>query len=239
VVQNPRKYEHCTLVMKVTFGLDSKRDAVYLTEESIAMTKAPVRKTVAVYVRVSTVGQNEAGQKAEIQRWLDNHALHGTVKWFIDKGKSANNLNRPAFASLQQAIFDGDCDTVIVYKLDRISRRLRDGINVLCDWCERGIRVVSVTQNFELRDSMGKFTAHLLMLIAEFEQETRRERQAAGIQVAKKAGKYKGRKPGTTKTDPTRAQALRDKGLTVIEIAKALGVSRKTVFLYLKATRAA
>ena len=68
----------------------------------------------------------------------------------------------------------------------------------------------------------------MLLGIAEMEQETRRERQAAGIAAAKKAGKYWGREPGTTKAEPEQALRLRAKGLRVDEIAKSLGVSRNT-----------
>ena len=65
------------------------------------------------------------------------------------------------------------------------------------------------------------------------ELEYRRERQAAGIAVAKKRGAYLGRLPGTTKATSTRAMALRAKGLAVPEIANALGVSERTAFRYL------
>ncbi len=61
----------------------------------------------------------------------------------------------------------------------------------------------------------------------------RRERQSAGINVAKKAGVYKGRQRGTTKGKPERAKNLRSQGLSVEEIANAMAVSRRTVFRYL------
>jgi DNA invertase Pin-like site-specific DNA recombinase len=69
--------------------------------------------------------------------------------------------------------------------------------------------------------------------LAEIEQEYRRERQAAGIAVAKRHGVYRGRVKGTTKATPARAQTLRTRGLSVPEIATALGVSPRTVFRYL------
>jgi DNA invertase Pin-like site-specific DNA recombinase len=80
--------------------------------------------------------------------------------------------------------------------------------------------------------------AAILFGIAEMEQETRRERQAGGIAVAKKAGKYRGRKTGTTKAKPERALKLRANGLSVNEIAKSLGVSRNTVFVYFRKAKA-
>lgn len=197
-------------------------------------------KSVACYVRVSTVGQNEAGQRAEIECWLTGNGVEpGAVRWYVDKGKSGDNLKRPAFERLQRDVFAGDVGTVIVYKLDRLSRSLQDGMNVLCDWCKVGLRVVSTTQQIDFNGTIGQIIANVLLGIGQMEQETRRERQAAGIREAKKAGKYLGRKHGTTKAkDPGRAADLRAKGLTVLEVAKSLGVSRNTVFVYLRQEKA-
>lgn len=195
-------------------------------------------RLVACYVRVSTVGQNEAGQRAEIERWLSANGIPAeNVRWFIDK-KSGDSLDRPAFEALQKAVFAGQIGTVVVWRLDRLSRKLRDGINTLCDWCDRGLRVVSVTQGIDFNGTLGKMLAAVLLGVAEMEQETRRERQAVGIAEAKRQGKYRGRKPGTTKAKPARALRLQEKGLTVAEISAALGVSRNTVFRYLREAKA-
>ena len=188
--------------------------------------------SVGIYVRVSTVGQNEAGQRAEIERWLRGNGIQG-AKWYVDK-ESGDTLQRPAFERLQRDVFNGQITTIIVWKLDRLSRSMRDGINVLCDWLDRGLRFVSVTQEFDFKGAIGKMIAALLFGVAEMEQETRRERQAAGIGVAKQNGVYTGRKSGTTKAKPDRAKQLRDKGLSVAEIAKSLGVSVRSVHRYLK-----
>jgi DNA invertase Pin-like site-specific DNA recombinase len=186
----------------------------------------------AVYCRVSTTGQNLAGQRAEIERWLSGNGIRD-AKWFEDKA-TGTNLQRPAFAKLEKAIFNGEVKTVVVYKLDRLSRSLHEGINVLAKWCEKGLRVVSVTQQIDFNGVTGKMLAAVLLGVAEMEQETRRERQAAGIKAAKNRGVYLGRKSGTLKASPQRAVELRAKGNTDDEIAKALDVSRRTVQRYLR-----
>ncbi len=192
-----------------------------------------MNKHVACYVRTSTIGQNQAGQKREIQRWLAGNGIDSkNVSWYIDR-ESGDTLHRPDFERLQRDVFAGDVGTVVVWKLDRLSRKLRDGINTLCDWCERGLRIVSVTQQIDFNGTVGKMLAAVLLGVAEMEQETRRERQRAGIDAAKERGVYLGRKAGTTKAKPTRARKLRDKGLTPEEIGKAMGVSIRTVFRYL------
>jgi DNA invertase Pin-like site-specific DNA recombinase len=187
---------------------------------------------VAIYMRVSTVGQNTAGQKREIQRWLNGNGIVD-VRWYVDKA-TGDNTDRPAFQRLQKAVFGGEVKTVVVWKLDRLSRSLRDGINVLADWCDRGLRVVSVTQQIDFNGAVGKMLAAVLLGVAEMEQETRRERQAAGIAAAKERGVYNGRQPGTTKAKPKRAAELRGQGLSDSEVAAAMNVSRRTVQRYLR-----
>jgi DNA invertase Pin-like site-specific DNA recombinase len=194
-------------------------------------------KAVAAYIRVSTVGQNEASQREEISRWLAGSGLAGNVRWFVDK-KSGETLDRPALNELRAAIFRGEVGCVAVFKLDRLSRSLAEGVNLISDWCKRNVRLVAVSGGLDISGPCGKLVATVLLNLAEMETEIRRERQAAGIAVAKKAGKYKGRLRGTTKADPARALALKKKGLTAAEIGKSLGVSRVVVFRYLKAAAA-
>jgi DNA invertase Pin-like site-specific DNA recombinase len=190
---------------------------------------------IACYCRVSSRRQKLDSQKAEIARWLrGNSVKRSAVQWFEDV-ETGVTLQRPAFARMQQAIFEGVTKTVVVWKLDRLSRRQHEGITLLADWCERGVRVVVVTQQIDLRGALGRMVASVLFGLAEIEQEYRRERQAAGIAVAKVRGVYGGRQKGTTKAQPGRAKTLRDRGLTLREIAKALHISERTVSRYLSA----
>lgn len=193
---------------------------------------------LAAYCRVSSRRQRADSQVAEIKKWLDAHGYdQAQVGWYIDH-ETGKNLQRPEFERLQRDIFNGRVGTVIVWKLDRLSRRLRDGVNVLADWCERALKIVVITQQIELNGAVGRMIAALLLGLAEIELEYRQERQAAGIAVAKRKGMYKGRRKGTTKAEPARARQLRDRGLTVAEIAQALGTNKRTVQRYLKASSA-
>jgi DNA invertase Pin-like site-specific DNA recombinase len=192
--------------------------------------------TVAVYVRVSTRRQKDDSQRAEIERWLTANSIDSTqVTWYSDQ-ESGTTLKRPAFERLQRDVFDGKVKCIVLWKLDRLSRRLRDGVNILADWADRGLKVVVTSQQLEFHGSVGRMIAALLLGLAEIEWEFRKERQQAGIAVAKKHGIYKGRVKGTTKSKPDRAVELKDKGLTAAEISTALGVSERTVFRYLNAT---
>lgn len=189
--------------------------------------------TTACYCRTSTTRQKNDSQIAEIKKWLAAHSFDSSqVEWFIDQ-ESGKTLKRPGFERLQKAIFSGQVKTVVVWKLDRLSRRLKDGVNVLATWAEKGIRIVVVTQQLELDGPVGRMIAALLLGLAEIELEYRRERQMAGIAVARKKGVFLGRQQGTTKAKPDRAIELRRRGLKPAEIAQALGTSERTVQRYL------
>lgn len=188
---------------------------------------------IGVYLRVSSHSQKGDSQQAAITHWLERHGHDlSQVRWYTDT-ETGRTLQRPGFQALQAGIFSGEIKTVVVWKLDRLARSLREGVNVLADWCQRDVRVVSVTQQIDLSGAVGQLIASLLFGMAEIEHQHIKERQAAGIAVAKEKGIYAGRKKGTTKAKPERARELRTKGLNAKEIANALKVSERTVFRYL------
>jgi DNA invertase Pin-like site-specific DNA recombinase len=188
---------------------------------------------IGIYIRVSSRSQKGDSQKAAITQWLKNHGHDlAQVRWYADT-ESGRTLQREGFQALQADIFRGEVKAVVVWKLDRLARSLREGVNVLADWCQRDIRVVSITQQIDLSGAVGHLIASLLFGMAEIEHQHIKERQAAGIAVAKKKGIYQGRQKGTTKAKPERARVLHAKGLKPQEIANALHVSERTVFRYL------
>lgn len=201
----------------------------------------PRHNTVAAYCRVSTTGQNLASQRAEIQKWLEGNVGQGVeIRWYEDKA-TGNNTDRPGFKKLQRDVFNGEIGTVVVVRLDRVSRKLREGLDAITGWLEQGIRFVSTSQQFDFRGSAGKLILAVLLGVAEMEQTIRKERQRAGIEAAKARGVYKGRKPGArgkrtvaNKANAERAKELKQQGLKVAEIARSLGVSRPTIYAWLR-----
>src|SRR6516162_6260984 len=189
--------------------------------------------STGVYIRVSSPkGQKTDSQRAELEAWLKRHH-YPSVQWFEDH-ESATTMQREAFQRLQVAIFAGKIATVVVWKLDRLARSLKEGVNVLADWCQRGVRIIAITQQIDLTGPLGHMIASVLFGIAEIELRHAKERQAAGIALAMQRGAYTGRRKGTTRAEPARAKVLREQGLTVLEIAQALGIKERTVFNYLR-----
>ena len=189
---------------------------------------------IAAYTRVSTRDQSTQSQRAEIERWLSGNGIQADrVSWYEDQ-ESGTTLQRPEFERLKSDIFNGQVKTVVLWKLDRLSRNLRDGVNVLADWADRGLKIIIVTQQLELSGVLGRTIAALLLGLAEIEYGNIRERQRAGIDAAKARGVYKGRPAKLNNSKIARARLLKTRGFSARETAEALSVSRRTVLRYLK-----
>lgn len=141
----------------------------------------------------SLVSQREA-----CARYIESQAGLGWVlspTQYSDGGYTGANTDRPGFQQLMTDIQAGKIDAVVVYKIDRLSRSLRD-FGQLIDLFERhGVSFVSVTQRFDTSSSMGKLTLNILMSFAEFEREVTRERILDKIGAAKRRGKHCGGMP--------------------------------------------
>lgn len=184
-------------------------------------------KTVAAYIRVSTLDQQKGLQSQEkaLKDYISNHSLTN-VRWYRDKLSGADT-DRPGFTRLQKDVFAGKVSTVLCWKLDRLSRSLKDGINIITDWCEKGIRLVAVSQQIDLNGSVGKIIAAVLLGVAQMERENIRENVKRGMLAAKARGVKLGKRPRLFAGD---IKKLQDKGLNITQVSKKLNVTRQAVY---------
>jgi DNA invertase Pin-like site-specific DNA recombinase len=121
--------------------------------------------------------------------------------------------------------------TLVVWRLDRLARSLRDLIDIVTALEERGVGFRSLHEQVDTTSPGGRFVFDLFGALAEFERDLIRERSLAGLATARARGRNGGRPTVMTPAKITRARALYDQGdLTAVEIAKTLGVSRASVY---------
>lgn len=176
------------------------------------------------YARVSTVDQNP-------QLQLDALQADGVVRIFTDTASGATTA-RPQLQALLAFLRPGD--TLVVWKLDRLGRSLRDLINLLADLEERGVMFRSITDGIDTSTPAGKMMLGIFGALAEYERDLNIERTHGGLAAARAQGRVGGRPTVMTPARLEAAQAMRDQGKTLQEIAETLGVSRPTVVRHLK-----
>ena len=171
------------------------------------------------YVRVSTIEQNEARQVEALEK-------HGIDKWYIEK-VSGKNLDRPKLRELLEYAREGD--TVLIHDLSRISRSLSDLLLLLKDFDRRGISLVSLHESIDTSTSIGKLTLSIIGAINEFERANLLERQREGIAIAKREGKYRGRKRVQLNDMEDVYQQYVTRQKSKAELAREHGISRPTL----------
>jgi len=117
---------------------------------------------------------------------------HAIPKQYDDGGFSGGNMNRPALKQLLEDIAVGSVDTIVVYKVDRLTRSLTDFAKMVEAFDEKGVSFVSVTQQFNTTTSMGRLTLNVLLSFAQFEREVTGERIRDKIAASKKKGMWMG-----------------------------------------------
>lgn len=194
----------------------------------------------AIYLRVSTTDQEKglSSQRDAIKTYCKNHKLKvKKCHRFTDKSTGGDD-NRPGLKALQQTIFNGEIDCVVIWKLDRISRSLKDGVVTLCDWLEKDIKVISVAQQLDFDGPGGKAMMALLFALADTEATNIRENTKRGLVKARKRlakqGRNLGRPPKFKKYDLTKILKLREEGVSVMDISKEYRVSKQTIYTALK-----
>lgn len=176
------------------------------------------------YARVSTEDQNLAIQKAAL-------SAAGCAIVFEEKRSGTKRLGREQLELALKVLTDGD--TLVVTRLDRLGRSLRDLANIVDEIESNGANLKVIEQSVDTGTSAGRAFFGMLAVFAQFETDVRRERQAEGIARAKKAGVYTGGKP---RIDRTEVAKLMANGSGPAAVARALGVSRMSVYRILRET---
>jgi len=176
------------------------------------------------YVRVSSVDQNT-------DRQLDGIPLS---RVFTEKASGADT-KRPELDRLIAFVREGD--TVVVHSLDRLARNLDDLRRLVSTLTKRGVRIEFVKESltFTGEDSpMANLMLSVMGAFAEFERSLLRERQREGIGQAKLRGVYRGRKPSLTEKQIAAGKKRVDAGESKSTVARDLGISRETLYKYLR-----
>ena len=175
------------------------------------------------YARVSTTDQDLSIQEEALRR-----AGCSVVR--AEKVSGTSLDGRTALQTLMAFLRAGD--TLIVTRIDRLARSLRDLQNLVADLKAKGVHLKATEQPIDTASAAGKAFLDMLGVFAEFETNLRKERQLEGIAKAKAEGVYRGR-PATI--DAGRVQALRAAGKGATAIAKELKIGRASVYRYLEA----
>ncbi|BCL78778.1 resolvase [Ktedonobacteria bacterium brp13] len=178
------------------------------------------------YVRVSKQEQHEALQ-------IDALKKAGCDKWFLDK-MTGSKAERKGLDEALAYLRPGDA--LVVWKLDRAGRSLTHLIELLKGLQERGIEFISLTEQIDTTTPGGKLIFHLMGALAEFERDLIRERTNAGLAAARARGHVGGR-PRKLKTNGKVAlarQMFADQSHSISEVCAALGISRATLYRYVK-----
>jgi DNA invertase Pin-like site-specific DNA recombinase len=174
------------------------------------------------YARVSTTDQN-------LDLQLDALTKAGCEKIFAEKITGAN-VDRPELRSLKEFIRDNQ-DTVVVYKLDRLGRSLKNLIEEMQDLNARGIGFKSLQENIDTTTSGGRLFFHVFAALAEFERDIIKERTQAGLRAARSRGRLGGRPKKLTEAQVQLMRKLyADKANEIGEICKMFNIGRATLF---------
>jgi DNA invertase Pin-like site-specific DNA recombinase len=177
------------------------------------------------YIRVSSLDQNT-------ERQLDGVDLD---KIFTDKA-SGKDTARPQLQAALEYLREGDL--LLVHRMDRLARSVDDLRRIVLDLTKRGVHVQFVKESltFTGEDSaMSNLLLSLLGAVAEFERSMIRERQREGIELAKKAGVYKGRKPSLTPVQVAEIRKRVKAGEQKTGLAAEYQISRQTLYAHIAA----
>jgi DNA invertase Pin-like site-specific DNA recombinase len=177
------------------------------------------------YARVSIEEQNLGLQRDALER-------AGVARVFEDHAGSASKY-RPGLDSTLAMLGPGDA--LVVWKLDRLGRSVKHLINLVHDLGERGIELVSLSENIDTTTPGGRLVFHMMGALAEFERSLIVERTKAGMASARSRGRHLGRSPSLNPFKIEHARMLIDSGASVSDTARTLNVGRSTLYRALRA----
>lgn len=172
------------------------------------------------YARVSTQDQNPQLQLDALNAAACEQVFHETA--------GGTFRDRPELTACLRTLRKGD--SLVVWKLDRLARSLKDLVEIIHDLNQRGVGFRSLTESIDTTSSGGRLVFHIFGALAEFEHSLIKERTIAGLAAARARGRKGGRKPALSSTDVRKAAAmLSDPKITKAEVAKHFSVSRVTL----------
>lgn len=190
------------------------------------------QKRCALYLRVSTLqGQSVELQKRELLMYVQARQWN-IIQIYDDSGQSGANSARPMYRQLLRDAKQRKFDIVLVWKLDRWARSLKEIIVSLEELSEYGVEFCSLKDNLDFSTSTGRLMLNIIGAFAQFERDILVDRVRAGLANAKAKGKRLGR-PITRKDQ--QIIELRRKGFSYSQICKELNVSLGSVQRTLKA----
>ena len=152
------------------------------------------------------------------------HAL-GVERLFIDKA-SGRTTDRPQLKNMMEYVRDGDI--VIVESISRFARSARDFLELMERLSEKEVAFISKKEGVDTATPAGRFMMTVFAAVAELEREYIRDRQREGIEIARKQGKFKGRKPGVYPGFEYLLEQNRQGNITAAHAMKKLGMSKTT-----------
>ena len=183
----------------------------------------------SIYARVSTQDQSCDMQVRELREYAARRGWTITGE-YVDTGWSGAKASRPELDRLMRDAALHRFDAVLVWKLDRFGRSVRNCLDGIESLRSLGVRFVAVSQSIDTDESnpTSRLMLHVLAAVAEFEREMIRERVCAGVRNAKVKGKRLGRPKAVF--DRAKAIQLQSEGMSVRDIAAALEVGNGTVY---------
>ena len=193
---------------------------------------------IAIYYRVSTDRQDLDSQKVAVERWLEELPQKPKTIYVIkDEGVSGKHENRPGYRELITLAMKRKIDTIVVYRLDRLSRNATVAIKTLLELDENGVGFISITQPVLNLGHANPFRRTMLAAfaeIAEIERDTIVARVRSGLDAAKRRGVVFGAPVKVTDDVVQRAKLLRESGSSYKSIAIELNMSTGSVHKALK-----